>query len=148
MKKFSIYVLVLITSVTIFSFSFTDNGTIIVSVIDIKSSNGEVDLYLFNNKEGFPNNASKAIRHMRGKILQGNCTITIENMSYGTYAISCYHDENNDKMFNKSWYGKPIEGVAVSNNAKGSMSGPPGFEEAQFELNSFSKTLTMKMHYF
>lgn len=91
---------------------------------------------------------AKAIKHLRGKINKGSCSVTFENIPFGKYAISSCHDENNDKQVNKSWYGKPIEGVVVSNNAKGGITGPPNFEAAKFYFNSQSTNLIIRMKYF
>jgi uncharacterized protein (DUF2141 family) len=130
------------------SFQSPKNGNLKIFVTDLKNANGELDFNIFNSADGFPGDETKVIKHLRGKIKNGSCTITFENLPYGKYAVSIYHDENNDKQMNKSWYGKPTEGVAVSNNAKGSISGPPSFEEARFEFSAQTNSLNIKMNYF
>ncbi len=123
-------------------------GNITFTIIDIHNSKGEVALYLFDNKEGFPGDGKKAIRNLKTKISNGACTVTFENIPHGVYALSAYHDENGDGKFNETWYGKPLEGVAVSNNVKGGITGPPSFEEAKFEFNTGVKTVSVRMNYF
>jgi uncharacterized protein (DUF2141 family) len=41
----------------------------------------------------------------------------------------------------------PTEGASVSNNAKGSISGPPTFDAAKFDFNSQTTVLIIKMNY-
>ncbi len=142
--------LLLLVSLVSLSFQLSkrENGTLKVSVTDIKNSKGEIDFNLFNKADGFPGDPTKVVQHVRGKINNGTCSITFENIPFGKYAVSVYHDENNDKQMNKSWYGKPVEGVAVSNNAKGSITGPPSFEAARFDFNAQTNSLVIKMNYF
>lgn len=130
------------------SFQPSENGNLKITVTEIKNSDGEIDFNLFNSANGFPMDGPKAIKHLRGKINKGSCSVTFENIPFGKYAIGHYHDENNDQQVNKSWYGKPIEGIAVSNNAKGSITGPPSFEAAKFHFDNQTICLTIKMNYF
>jgi len=130
------------------SFRLTESGNLRVTVTEIKNSDGEINFSLFNQAIGFPKDGTKSLKQIRGKIERGKCTVTFESIPYGKYAISIYHDENNDKQLNKSWYGKPIEGVAISNDVKGSMNGPPTFEMATFDFNSHKNGLIVKMNYF
>jgi uncharacterized protein (DUF2141 family) len=142
MKAYIFLILVLAVFLTT-SFHFLENGNLKITITNIKNSNGEIDINLFKTAQGFPNEGAKAFKHLRGKITNGSCNVSFDDIPYGTYAVSMYHDENNDKKMNQSWYGKPLEGVAVSNNAKGSITGPPSFEEAKFEFNS--KTGVLKI---
>lgn len=43
--------------------------------------------------------------------------------------------------------GIPKEGIAASNDAKGTI-GPPSFKDAVFELNRAQSAITMRMVYF
>ncbi|HWZ23250.1 MAG TPA: DUF2141 domain-containing protein [Cytophagaceae bacterium] len=148
--KIVAFSLILLVSVVTLSFQLSkhEKGNLKITVTELKNSDGEIDFNLFNSSDGFPGDGTKTLKHLRGKINKDNCSVTFENLPFGKYAISIYHDENNDKKFNKSWYGKPIEGVAVSNNAKGSITGPPSFEEAKFDFNAQKNNLIIKMNYF
>ena len=42
--------------------------------------------------------------------------VRFDELPAGTDAVSMYHDENDDKKFNKGLFGRPKEGYAVSNN--------------------------------
>lgn len=62
-----------------------------------------------------------------------NCTIILENLKAGTYAIRYYHDENENKKMDVNKHGIPIETYGFSNNARGFM-GEPKFKKMSFEL--------------
>jgi uncharacterized protein (DUF2141 family) len=64
----------------------------------------------------------------------------------GTYAISAFHDENNDKKVNSNFIGIPKEGIGVSNNAKGSF-GPPKFDDAKFEFTQSDQSVGISLNY-
>ncbi|MFN6946440.1 MAG: DUF2141 domain-containing protein, partial [Cytophagaceae bacterium] len=56
------------------------------------------------------------------------------------------HDENKNDKSDSNWIGMPKEGIAASNNAKGSF-GPPKFKTAQFKLGKEQVVQNIKMIY-
>ena len=50
-------------------------------------------------------------------------------VSAGAYAVSAYCDNNRNGELDKGIFGRPIEPIGMSRNAKGRM-GPPCFEDA------------------
>ena len=150
MKKYILSLLMSLTLLVVLAFhpSQNMNGILKVYVTGLRNSNGEVIFYLFDGKDGFPDDKTKAFRCISSKIIGDSCAAIFENLPFGQYAIFCYHDENNDKKLNKTWYGKPNEGVAFSNNVRGSIAGAPAFEKAERDFKSKIDSLTIKMSYF
>ncbi|MDJ1480900.1 DUF2141 domain-containing protein [Cytophagaceae bacterium YF14B1] len=146
MKNIVLNIVALLASVSTFSFRTSTNHNLTVSVTGIRNSKGEIDCNLYSSADGFPKDVSKACKHLRGKINDGTCTVIFENVPGGKYAVSIYHDENNDHTFNTTWYGKPAEGVGISNGAKGGIFGPPPFEDALFNLDR-EKRIEINMVY-
>ena len=68
-------------------------------------------------------------------------TAYFENVSSGTYAVTYYHDENDNGQLDFKWYGAPDEGTGNSNDVKG-IFGPPDFEKQLIEI---SGPLTVSM---
>ncbi|HEU5290733.1 MAG TPA: DUF2141 domain-containing protein [Cyclobacteriaceae bacterium] len=128
------------------SFQSSQHGDLTVIASGIRNSNGEVNFNLFNRADGFPSEVSNALQHLRGKISNGTSSVIFKNIPFGKYAIAVYHDENNDSKLNKSWYGRPTEGVGISNNAKGHFA-PPTFGQAKFDFNAQSKTQLITINY-
>jgi uncharacterized protein (DUF2141 family) len=52
----------------------------------------------------------------------------------GTYAISVFHDENDDGVLNSNFVGMPREGYGFSNNYTYAMH-PASFEESHFTVD-------------
>jgi len=129
------------------SFSSLQVGKISIEVTGFKNNDGEADIKLYNNEAGFPSDDLKAFRHHRVKIINNKCSTVFENIEYGMYAFIIFQDENNDKIFNKLWYGKPIESTVVSNYAKGFMKAP-SYDDAKFLLNMPVKSIELKIHNF
>jgi uncharacterized protein (DUF2141 family) len=67
------------------------------------------------------------------------------NIPKGIYAISIFHDRNNNGEIDKNFVGIPTEGYGFSNNIKHKFTSAT-FEEAQFSINK-SKKITIKMEY-
>jgi len=121
-------------------------GSISIQVTDIKSDMGSVKLSLYNNKDGFPTDATKAFKTAILPIQEGKASLVLTNISFGTYAIALLHDENNNNKMDLHFYGKPSEGYGASNNATGTF-GPPSFEDASFVVNKVTTEVTIKMKY-
>ncbi len=57
------------------------------------------------------------------------------SLPQGEYAISIYHDSNDNGDLDTNWIGIPKEPVALSNNAKPRF-GPPKYKDAVFTLGA------------
>ena len=62
-------------------------------------------------------------------------SITIDEVPVGIWAISLYHDLNENNQLERGALGLPAEPWGMSNNALGTM-GPANFEQASFEVRS------------
>ena len=82
------------------------------------------------------------------KVEQGQeeVTIVIENIAAGKYAVSLYHDENDNNKLDTGSYGIPVEKYGFSNNAKGKM-GPPDFQDCMFTVEEDSEINITLQHY-
>jgi uncharacterized protein (DUF2141 family) len=136
--------------IILLSFSFNaqttvKKGNITVIVSNIRNTDGQIGFCLFKTVSGFPH-PEKAFLISFVKINNSACAYTFTGIDTGTYAVSVFHDENNDKTLNTNFLGIPKEGVGVSNNAKGHF-GPPKYDDAKFEFNGTDKTITISISY-
>lgn len=120
--------------------------SVVIHVSDIRRDKGVIRLALFDKPEGFPSETEKAVRILYGDIKEGKAKIVIENLAPGTYSFALLHDENKNGKSDTNWIGMPKEGIAVSNNAKGSF-GPPKYRDATFQLGKTGVEQTIKMIY-
>jgi len=106
--------------------------TVIVS--DLKNNEGRVFVALYNSETNFLN---KEIKGNISDIKNNSCTLTFKDIPNGMYAISLFHDVNNNNKMDTNFLGIPKEDYGCSNNAKGFM-GPPKWKEAKFQINNKS----------
>ena len=111
------------------------NVTLTVSVSGLKNNEGTVKVGLYNSDGTFLKTTYKSVA---SKIKDNKAVVTFDNLPAGEYAISAYHDENNNGKLDKNMMGIPSEDYAASNNAKGFM-GPPAYKDAKFVIAKDSK---------
>ena len=109
--------------------------TLTVNLKGFKSDKGVVEVALFDQAAAFPTKPEKAIAKQRAPIVGGTATVEFRDLKPGTYAVSAYHDANNNGKMDTNFIGIPKEPTGASNDAKGRM-GPPSFKDAQFTLNA------------
>lgn len=113
--------------------------TINVNIPNISGENGKVYFALYNSKAGFIQR--EPFRIAQGDIIEGNTTVHFSNVPKGVYAITCYHDANDNKQLDFDGF-RPVEDYGSSNNPTNF--GPPQFEASQFEVNDVDLNLEIK----
>ena len=76
------------------------------------------------------------------KIEDNKAIVILEDIPTGVYAVSAFHDANDNKKMDTNFFGIPKEPIGVSNNAKGFM-GPPKYKDAKFEVK---KNITLSIN--
>lgn len=106
-----------------------------VDITGQENTKGSIAFAIHKNQDGFPEKNSTAV--YRNFISFNQIPHKVE-LPKGEYAISIYHDENNNKELDTNFVGIPKESFGFSNNAIGLM-GPPSFEKAKIILNADKK---------
>jgi len=117
-----------------------ENYNIKVTVEAADSNDGLMFFALYNEDVNFLNTTYKA---MKSEIKNNQSTITFEDIPAGIYAVSIFHDENDNGKMDTNFFGIPKEDYGCSNNASGFM-GPPKWENAKFELKT-DKSITISL---
>ncbi len=104
-----------------------------VEVQGLKSADGEVAVGLFDQAQAanFPKQFSMGQRLQATK--DGRLVFVFKDLKPGDYAVSSYHDENDNKKLDRGMFGIPREPYAFSQDARGD-GGPPQFRDAQFNV--------------
>jgi uncharacterized protein (DUF2141 family) len=126
--------------------SFAQTGQITIQVEGIKSKTGKIALLLFNQSQGFPGEVKQSLRQELKNAQKGELSFVLDQLPYGTYAISLIHDENENQKIDTNILGIPKEGYGFSNNAR-NLFRAPRFKEAAFALNTSEQTLRIKLMY-
>ncbi len=121
-------------------------GEVVITISDIRSSNGVVRACMTTKKSTFPNcrkdpNAYRVVVPADGKV-----TVRFTGIEPGDYALALLHDENDNGKADRALGMMPKEGFGFSRDAKVRL-GPPKFKDAVFNHNGVNQALTVKMRY-
>jgi len=113
---------------------------------NLRSQKGKVLCTLYDGPRGFPTDATAAAQRRQCPI-EGEVSICrFAPIQRATYAVACFHDENDNGKLDTGLFGIPSEGTVVSNEAKGSF-GPPKYDDAKFEFPGRATELSLHMSY-
>ncbi len=118
-------------------------GTLEVQLVGVKPLTGQLYVALHSEPGAFPK-VDKAARKVAAKAVSDPQTVTLEKVPYGTWAVSVWHDVNDNQKLETGLFGIPKEPMGVSNDAKGRF-GPPKFDDAKFELKEAAKKLVIHL---
>jgi uncharacterized protein (DUF2141 family) len=104
----------------------------------MKSDKGNLYVAVYNKKDSF---LKKALKGTIVKVVGKKATVTLKDIPAGVYAVSAFHDANDNKKMDTNFLGIPKEPTGMSNNAKGFM-GAPKYKDAKFEV---SKDITLSI---
>jgi uncharacterized protein (DUF2141 family) len=121
-------------------------GALSIHLVGLRNAQGQVGCLLFGSERGFPGESGKAQQRVWCPIAGSQATCAFDPIPAGTYAVSCFHDENGDGNMDRGLFGIPTEGWVVSNHARGFM-GPPSFSAAKFSFSGEPTVMTLRMSY-
>ena len=112
-----------------------------VEVKNAKNDDGKMFFALYDNEKDFLKNEIKGDIEV---ITNKTSIITFKNVPTGVYAVSVFHDKNDNGEMDTNGLGIPTENFGCSNNAKGFM-GPPKWKNAKFELSDKDKNIIINL---
>jgi uncharacterized protein (DUF2141 family) len=132
MKKLYISVTLMISlSATLFA-----QGKVEVTVKNIQELKGTIRMAVYSGEGNF---MEKELTSKDVKVTGKEVVVVFENVKAGEYAISTYHDVDDNKELNTGFMGIPKEPYGFSNDARGTF-GPPTYEKAKFKVAGDTKT--------
>jgi uncharacterized protein (DUF2141 family) len=104
---------------------------------------------LRSQDEGFPICADGKTSFAPIVIKASDATITavFQNIPSGDYAISAFHDEDENGRINRGFMGRPEEGLALSNMSTPQRRERPSFDRSKFTVNG-EQTISLSLNYF
>lgn len=121
------------------TFFAQEKYTVTINFDGMESDKGKLFVAVYNNEKDF---LKKILKGTVVEVKDQKAMVVLKDISAGTYAISAFHDENENKKLDTNFLGIPKEPIGVSNNATGFM-GPPKYKNAKFKVN---KDLTMSIN--
>lgn len=140
MKLFSLVIL-------IFSLSFnikaqtTTGVEVVVTVKNVKSTEGMITVTLFNSKENF---LEKAYQSQTKSANDKEYTFVFKNVTKGTYTAYAMHDKNGNDKLDMNVFGIPNEPYGVSKQGKNRF-GPPIYDKAIFEIEQANINMNIRV---
>jgi len=134
-------IIILLLSQSLINAQETKGQDITVKIENLNNNTGHIYMSLYNTETSFLN---KGYKSTISSIENNSCEVTFEDVPTGVYAISFFHDENENKKMDSNFLGIPNEDYGCSNNARGFM-GPPKWEDAKFEVKNKSITQTITL---
>ena len=134
----------LIFSLSLFSQS-RSRGSLQIEFTGIGNSNGMITIGINTSPEGWPRKPHMDPNWKKTNIVDGVFIATVENLPYGTYAISVLDDENSNLEM-EMFMGIPKEGWGFSKNPPFKLSAPK-FDECSFRLDQPLKQITIDLRY-
>jgi uncharacterized protein (DUF2141 family) len=112
-----------------------------VAIENVGSASGAVRAALFVNPADFPGKPSQA---QSVPAAPGRLAVTFRGLPPGRYAISAYHDINDNKRLDTGLFGRPTEPVGFSRDARGRMR-PPAFDDAVIAVDGAAAAVTVPL---
>jgi uncharacterized protein (DUF2141 family) len=106
-----------------------------LTIRGIEKMQGSVLVAVYNSEESF---MKKRLTSKKVKVSGKEVTLVFEDVSPSEYAITTFHDENDNDKLDTNFLGIPNEPYGFSNDARGSF-GPPSFEKAKVKIDGDKK---------
>lgn len=111
-----------------------------VTVLGATHQKGQVAVGLFNAAAKFPGEPTVGQRVAAATQVE----LVFKNLAPGRYALSAYHDENDNQKLDRGTFGIPKERYGFSRDARGA-GGPPEFRDAAFEVKEGDNRVQLQL---
>jgi len=147
MSRAAIWVAIILLGFSPLNSPAVDGHSLTILVTGLRDQAGRLELSLYRTEQDWLQK-DKAFRHISIPVKPGDMRVSLRDLQYGEYAISMFHDENDNGKFDMRWlpWPKPKEGAGSSNNIQ--RNGPPRYEDARFLFSQDSMTLEIELHYY
>lgn len=140
MKNTLLLMLLLVGSISLIG-QETEGNIIEVDITNIANEEGQMLIGLYDTEDSWLKTPYKGVF---GTIENGKSTASFTNIPDGTYAVSVFHDEDNDGELATNLLGIPKEDTGSSNNAPARF-GPSKWADAKFEIKGEKIKQTIKL---
>ena len=118
-----------------------------IDVHGVRSGDGRVYLAVHGpaTRDTFPSGEA-LVEGLRAPALPGTMRFVVEDLAPGRYALSAFHDENDNGELDTNLMGIPSEGYGFGNEASAAF-GPPSFEAASVDVDAASGVTALTLAY-
>ncbi len=116
---------------------------LMISISNIQSVKGNILIAVYDISQQFPGDDTFAWA-IEPVTQTGSMTVSINNIPFGKYAVSVFHDENSNEILDSNFLKIPKEPYGFSNNARGRF-GPPDFEDALIDFKDIQQVFEIDL---
>ena len=109
------------------------SAQLIVEIEGARSDEGMVRVALWDAEATFLGD-NEPLLGQAVPVEAGQARLTLDDLPAGDFALSVFHDADDNGKLDTNLMGIPKEAYGFSNNARGRF-GPPSFEQCRFELD-------------
>ena len=111
-------------------------GILVVEISGLKDASGDVYIAVYDSDSNWlSEDTFRDAKVTIAEALDGDLVRTEMHLPLGEYALTVFHDTDNDGELDTNFIGIPKEPIAMSNNAVAKF-GPPKYEDAVFTLGA------------
>lgn len=114
-------------------------GAIELVISEPSSDVGVIQILIFDQDKGWPESLDDAWKMLTLPIENGIAKKTITNVPAGNYAITVFHDHDQDGQIRKNKVGYPLDGFGFSNNPS-LIFGIPSFSKCSKKVSAGKST--------
>lgn len=114
-----------------------------ITINNLKDVNNPILIGVFNSEAHF---SGKKLykKYLAVPTKDKKAVVYINDLDYGTYAISLFQDKNRDMKLNTNFIGVPTEPYAFSNNIKPKLSAPE-YNQCVFQYDDNFSSMTIDL---
>ncbi|WP_137390732.1 DUF2141 domain-containing protein [Rhodoligotrophos defluvii] len=121
-----------------------DAATLTITVKGMQSNDGALLWTLYNSQESFEAfDGSTALKKGRCEIKNETCTIEVDSVPYGTYAILVAHDVNDDGEIDRNPLSDELKGVS---NYTSKLWWKPNWDDAKFTVDQPNQSISITVY--
>jgi len=118
--------------------STSADDAMVVTITGLRSARGHVRCALHDSDRSWPSDRTRAAATAVATVRRGRAVCRFDGIEAGRFAVSAYHDEDDDNELDRNVFGAPTEGWGVTRGARGGPFSGPGFDEAVFRYDGRS----------
>lgn len=115
-----------------------------ISFTNISEAKGSLYIGVYDSESSFLQEKKVVFKKVLPVRKKGSIELKISDLAPGFYAVSCFHDLNDNGKLDKNLVGIPSEPYGFSNNARPKFRAPK-WEEAKFEIKSGENHIAIRL---
>lgn len=124
----------------------SDRSSLEVVVTGFENDKGNLALALHNSPDSYlaEDTAKKPFRHFTLPIQDKKSNLVIEDLPPGEYAVTAFHDENDNNKLDTNFLGIPREAIGFSGSERPRF-GAPDYDQVRFTLKAGRQQLQIQI---